>query len=120
MSLVSDVIVAGRLRVVGDWAHGATPDPILWAPTLGPTATLAVQRLMAILHTTPDAVIDVPAFAASLGVGRGLGDNAPLVKALDRLVRYRVARVEHGGLTVRMAWPDTPESRRTVGQVVVA
>lgn len=69
----------------------------VWAPVLGPTATLAARRLDTLLEHNPKGVhIDVHDLGRQLGVGtrnRG-GRWSPIVVALERLERYEFARWE--------------------------
>lgn len=81
-----------------------------WLPVLGPTATWLYRRLGSWAEYNDDGLmLDAVDLAVSLGLGEGLGKNSMLAKALDRLVRFDVARWSQDELQVRRALPPLPE-----------
>ena len=56
--------------------------------------------------------------SAAVGLGRGTGRNAPLIRSLARMVAFGLARVDPGDrLAVRRRWPPltTARARRLPG-----
>lgn len=64
---------------------------MFWLPVLGPSSIWALRRLAA-LTADRDAVIEVSEFAAALGLGTGTGTTSPVVRTIDRLVRFDAAQ----------------------------
>lgn len=78
-----------------------------WLPLLGPTSTWLLRRLAAVFDDAPDG-FDLPLgdVARSIGVGSRNGRNSPVGRALQRCVRFGLAREEdHGVLAVRRRLP---------------
>jgi hypothetical protein len=76
-----------------------------WLPVLGPSATFLLRRLGTIAAQFPDGVtLDREWLGSSLGLGKGESRNAPLPRAIERCIRFGVAkRVSHDRLAVRRA-----------------
>ena len=74
-----------------------------WLPTLGPTTTWLYRRLAMPLLVEDELEIDLVDLAVSLGLGEGLGRNAPLIKSLGRLVSFGAADWGGTRLLVRRA-----------------
>ena len=79
----------------------------VWLGALGPSATLAWERLARQTAAAPGSEVDCADLARSLGLGDGLGHNGPLSRSLARMVAFGVAtRPSEGVLAVRRALPD--------------
>jgi hypothetical protein len=77
-----------------------------WLAVLGPSSILTLRRLTDWLEDTPSGVvISLEELALSLGLGHGTGRNAPVVRTLDRLVGFGVARIAWEAYAVRTAIP---------------
>ena len=80
-----------------------------WLGTLGPTALSMLRRLADRLMRQPDGFsVALADLARELGVGDGTGRNAPVVKAIARLVRFRMAAVQGDALAVPGTVPPVP------------
>jgi hypothetical protein len=94
-------------------AHGHKPgSPYVeacWLGVLGPSTTLAWQRLARLATARPATAIDTADLAASLGLGDGLGRNAAISRTLGRMVAFGAAVRSDDTLAVRRALPDVPE-----------
>lgn len=78
-----------------------------WLPVVGPSAVLALRLLADRLDRSPGGlIVDLEEAARSLGVGGSASRHAPLRRALERCVRFGLARSRGGGVL---------EVRRTVG-----
>jgi hypothetical protein len=73
---------------------------------LGPTSTWLWQRLARTATARPAATVDTADLAVSLGLGHGLGSNAPLARAIGRLERFDTIHRTGDVLAVRTALPD--------------
>lgn len=108
-----------RLPVTGLYRPGVVDghDPMsryveeFWLPVIGPSCVLAARRLSIWLTTSPGLVVDLDEFAGQLGLRGGIGRNAAMVRTLDRLVRFGLARVSHE-FEFAMLWPDAPQPRK--------
>jgi hypothetical protein len=93
-------------------AHGHRPGSAyieaVWLGRLGPSTTLAWQRMARIASAHRETVIDSVDLATSLGLGQGLGRNAPISRTLARMVAFGVAVRSGDTLAVRLALPDLP------------
>jgi hypothetical protein len=79
-----------------------------WLGVLGPSATWLLRRLAGWLEATPDGLtVDLDELAAALGLGGRSGRHVPLLRALDRLVSFGMARTMPSGpeLAVRRSLP---------------
>lgn len=109
-----------RLQVIA-WtdpvvqAHGHRPGTpyieAVWLGVLGPSATWAWERLARIASARPSSVVDIADLATSLGLGTGMGPNAPISRTLARVVAFDAARRVGDTLAVRLALPDLAARR---------
>ena len=77
-----------------------------WLGILGPSALWALRRLSDGLARHPDGfVVELGHFARELGLGEGIGRQAPVVRAVARLVAFRMAEVRGDALAVRRSVP---------------
>lgn len=84
----------------------------VWLAILGPGSTFGWHRLARIAAASKSTVtIDAGEFAASIGLGTGLGRNAPISRTLARLEAFGTLRRAGDTLGVRLALPDVPERR---------
>ena len=72
---------------------------------LGPTTTFLWMRLARICAAQASTRVDVIDLAVSLGLGEGLGANAPLPRSLGRLVQFGCAHRAGETFAVRRALP---------------
>lgn len=73
-----------------------------WLAVLGPSAILAVRRLSDWLAERPSGIeIGLGDLAASLGLGHGSSRHAPIIRTLERLVLFGIARVQWDAYAVR-------------------
>jgi len=86
----------------------------VWLGVLGPSTTLCWTRLSRIANVRPNTAIDITDLAVSLGLGVGLGRNAPITRTLGRMVMFGTALHSGDTFAVRRALPDVPE-RMTKG-----
>jgi hypothetical protein len=63
-----------------------------WAPLIGPSSTMLLRRLPELWSMHEPAEMEAKELSRSIGLGVGMGKNSPLVRTLDRLVRFRFAR----------------------------
>ncbi len=95
-------------------AHGHRPgSPYVEAcwleGVLGPSTTLCWQRLSRLANSRPATAIDSTDLAVSLGLGEGLGRNAPISRTLNRMAAFGAAVRSGDTLAVRRALPDIPQ-----------
>jgi hypothetical protein len=77
-----------------------------WLGILGPSALWAQRRLPDGLARHPDGlVVELRPLARELGLGEGIGRQAPVVRAVARLVAFRMAEVRGDALAVRRSVP---------------
>lgn len=82
-------------------------------PLVGPTTLWAHRRLCLHLARRPEGFeVPLAILARELGLGAATGRNAPVVKAMGRLVDWDLAEFTDGTLTVRPVVPPL-----TAGQV---
>jgi hypothetical protein len=81
----------------------------VWLGALGPSTTWAWLRLARAAQQSPGATIDMADLARSLGLGTGMGPNAPISRTLGRLVAFGAAQRSGDTLVVRRALPDVPQ-----------
>lgn len=87
-----------------------------WLPTLGPTACWLHRNLVTRLEANPHGVhIDLPTVAREIGVGTGMGRNAPIIRTLKRLRDFELVELADGHLGVQMTLP--PLSRRLAARL---
>lgn len=66
---------------------------LFWLPVLGPSATFFLRRCAVLLDRRPEGLtIDLTELSPALGLGRSLSTHAPLTRAIDRCVRFGMAR----------------------------
>jgi hypothetical protein len=84
---------------------------------LGPTLTFLLRRLADGLDAWPDGFeTDAGALAEALGLGTApTGRHGPFERAVQRAVRFGLARPHHSGIAVRRRLP--PLSFRQVGRL---
>jgi hypothetical protein len=106
-------VVAWSDPVVEALAHrpGSAYIEAVWLGILGPTSTFLWMRLARLAASRPTAIVDVVDLAVSLGVGEGLGRNAPITRSLTRMVAFDAGRRAGDTLAVRLALPDIAERR---------
>ena len=98
-------------------AHGFDPAgryvETYWLPLLGPSSTWALRRIAGWLADAPDSGLWLPLdpLARSLGLGAPTARNAPVRRALSRLVDFRLAYVDYDRdvLAVRTLIPALSE-----------
>ena len=78
---------------------------LFWLPVLGPSATFLYRRLGGCLESIPEGFsVGMDDLGRELGLGTSDTKNAPLQRAISRLVRFGVAwRHAPGELSVRPA-----------------
>jgi hypothetical protein len=82
-----------------------------YLPVIGPSATWALRRLAGIANARGELTIALEDFAASLGLGHGTARTAPVVRTLERLVHFGLARWHDDALEVRVYVPTLSERR---------
>lgn len=86
-----------------------------WLPLLGPTSTWLMRRLAVEFDTQPDGFsIDAGDCARSIGIGNRGGRSNPFQRAIERCVRYGLARHEDNDiLAVRTRMPPLTRNQVT-------
>ncbi len=84
---------------------------LVWLGVLGPSTTLAWQRLARQATAMPSSTLDATDLAVSLGLGENLGRNSAMSRTLARLVAFDGARRQGDIVAVRLALPDLTERR---------
>lgn len=104
-------LAAWRDPVVEALGHrpGSPYVELVWLGVLGPSTTLCWARLARIAAVEETSTVDVVDLATSLGLGEGLGRNAPVSRALGRMVAFGAARRDGDTLAVRLALGDVSE-----------
>ena len=94
------------------WDDGDGFDPrsdyveTYWLSVLGPSSILALRRLTDWLEDNPSGiVIALEDLALSLGLGHSTSRHSAIVRTLDRLVGFGVAKVDWDAYAVRSAIP---------------
>src|SRR5438067_7621342 len=84
-----------------------------WLPSIGPSVYLLGRRFVVWLDANPDGLtVPLVPLSAAIGLGRGTGRNAPLIRSLARMVAFGLARVDPGDrLAVRRRWPPLTAAR---------
>lgn len=101
-------VVAWRDPVVETVGHDACGDyvELFWLGTLGPTATWLLRRLAVCAINHPDGfTIDMADLATALGLGSEHGRSATLLKAMNRLIIFGLARHIGDSIAVRSIVP---------------
>jgi hypothetical protein len=66
---------------------------LFWLPVLGPSATFFLRRCAALLAAHPEGLaVDLAQLGPALGLGHSLSTHAPLTRAIDRGIRFGMAR----------------------------
>lgn len=101
-------VVAWRDPLVETRGHrpGSPYVELVWLGTLGPSTTLCWQRLSRLAATGPGTEVDTADLSRSLGLGDGLGRNAPVSRTLARMVAFGAASRTGDTLAVRLALAD--------------
>lgn len=73
-----------------------------WLPVIGPTSLVVLRRLSSYLTASPDGYpLAVVPFSRELGLGKGVGIGAPVVRTFARLVFFRHVVIVGEALGVR-------------------
>jgi hypothetical protein len=115
-----DVVTPPEQFLVRRWpdplveAHGFPVNSIytetVLLPILGPSATLCLRRLGTWAALSPDGIpVNTRQLACDLGLGSGLGRNAPMSRTLNRLCQFDLAHWDNHELAVRTAVGPLPE-----------
>lgn len=85
-----------------------------WLGILGPSTTWLLRRVAAGFDTAPDGFeLALSETARALGLGDGLGRNAPILRSVNRMIQFGMAlAMGEGELAVRRHLP--PLARRHV------
>lgn len=68
---------------------------MFWLPLLGPSSVFALRRLCGWLADAPDGLdVSLPLLAGCLGLGRGAGRRAPIVRTLARVFEFGLATID--------------------------
>lgn len=81
----------------------------VWLGVIGPSTTLAWQRLARLAVANPGGQVESVDLARSLGLGDGLSRNAPISRTLARMVAFGAAARTGDTLAVRLALADVPQ-----------
>lgn len=104
-------VIAWRDPAVEARGHrpGSPYVELVWLGTLGPSTTLCWERLSRLAATGPGTQIDTVDLSRNLGLGDGLGRNAPVSRTLARMVAFGAAARTGDTLAVRLALADVPD-----------
>ena len=80
-----------------------------WLGILGPSTTLAWERLSRLATARPSTPVDSVDLAVSLGLSENLGRNAAISRTLHRMVAFGAAYRSGDTIAVRRALPDVPD-----------
>jgi len=85
---------------------------LFWLPTLGPSATWLLRRsAVFLLGSSEEFTLDFDWLASSLGLGGGQSRHAPLPRAIDRCVRFNLAKqLSDDHVAIRTELPPLPQS----------
>jgi hypothetical protein len=86
-----------------------------WLCVLGPSTVWLLRRLVSGLETAPEGFdLDLPACAASLGLGARTGRHGPFTRSLGRACQFGAARAGGpGAIQVRRRLPPLSRSHLT-------
>ena len=93
-----------------------------WLAVLGPSSVWAIRRLSDWLEDHASGIeITVDDLAVSLGLGRSTGRHAPIVRTLERLVLFGIARIEWDSFALKRRIPSLSprHQRRLPGYLAV-
>lgn len=85
-----------------------------WLAVLGPSSIVAVRRLSDWLEDQASGIeIALGDLAHSLGLGHGTSRSSPIVRTLDRLIMFDMARIEWDTYVLRRTIPPlSPRQQR--------
>ena len=84
----------------------------VWLGVLGPSTGVAWRRLAHLAAARPGTIISVADLAQSLGLSQSLDMDAPMARAIARMVAFGTANRSGATLAVRTALPDVPYQAR--------
>jgi hypothetical protein len=96
------------VEALGHWPGDPYID-LVWLGILGPSTSWLWLKLARICAAAPSTRVDVVDLAVSLGLGEGLGANAPLPRSLGRLVQFGCAHRAGETFAVRRALPHVAQ-----------
>ncbi len=110
-------VVALPDPVIDTLGHDVSSDYVetFWLPILGPSAVWAARRLSGWLEESDEVEVELATLGGTLGLGQGVGRNAPIVRTLGRLVMFNMAAIRGSSVAVRSAFP--PLSVRYLGRL---
>ncbi|MEZ5265260.1 MAG: hypothetical protein R2755_26570 [Acidimicrobiales bacterium] len=80
-----------------------------WLPIVGPSAIVAARRLADRLEDRPSGmVVELEELAGSLGLGRGVARHSPVVRTLERLAMFGLARIGWDAYALCATVPPLP------------
>jgi hypothetical protein len=77
----------------------------VWLPVLGPAAYVVWRQLARRAASASHETISIPRLAAAAGLGRPLGNQSPIRRALRRLERFGLAHLDGQRILVRPRLP---------------
>ena len=77
----------------------------VWLPVLGPASYVVWRHLARLAHRSPRPTVSVAGLSASVGLGPPHAHQSPINRALRRLVRFGLVRVDGGAIAVQAALP---------------
>ena len=84
-----------------------------WLPIVGPSAIVAARRLADRLEDRPSGmVVELEELAGSLGLGRGVARHSPVVRTLERLAMFGLARIGWDAYALCATVPPLPGRHR--------
>lgn len=87
-----------------------------WLGILGPSGTWILRRMATAFDHDPDGFMVSPAdLACEIGLGRGIGANAPLTRTLARLGLFDLVHLDDDRLQVRRRVPEL--NRRQIAKL---
>jgi hypothetical protein len=87
-----------------------------WTPVLGPASVILLRRLADYLDDSPSGfVLPLGEAAATLGLGHTSGCNGRLIRTMERLITFGMARPLGDDLAVRQTLP--PLARRHIARL---
>lgn len=82
-----------------------------WLPIVGPSALWMYRRLVGrcVVGADDGFDVDLAVLAAELGLGRGINRNSPVVRTLERLIRFGLVYQAGDRLEISMRVPPLPQ-----------
>lgn len=110
-------VIPIRHPVIDAIGHHPTSDYAwFWLPVIGPSSLLAHRLITAGFVTNPNGYrVDLPMLGREIGLGSGVGRNAPIVRTVARLVHFDLAEIEDGRVGVSTSLP--PLTRRQAARL---